>query len=177
MDKQLTLLKKLTIISVLSTTTTESSIISGSLFNDTRVSLYSRMLEIVKSKKDTVLLDRFIRTDDRYEFWNWVDKQLEEYMYKDMFVHPNFINKVNGVLHWYQLEPHNIDSPQYIYYNLSPDVVTYVLQRISFTPNNRYFPGKFYIYWDGKDTELVNLISQAKKREQKNEQQKKISIS
>ncbi len=175
MDKELTLLKKLSIISVLSTTTTESSIISGSLFNDTRITLYSRMLEIVKSKRDSLILDRFLPKEEREPFWNWLEIQLHDYQYKDMFIHPSFIAKTSEDLHWYQLEPQT--TPQYIYYNLSPSKITYILQRVSFAPNIRYFPGKHYIYWDGPDTDLVLLILQAIKRERKNEQQKKISIS
>lgn len=176
MDKYITILKKLTIIATLSTTTTESSVISGSIFNDTRVSLYSRMLEIAKAKKEPVNLNRFIPSLDRNFFWQWVDAQIDEYMYKDTFIHPNYVNRTNKNLYWYELEPH-VDKSQYLYYNLSPNIIRYVLQRISFNPNTRYFPGKFYIYWDGVDTELFNLLTQAIKREEKNEQQKKTSTS
>ena len=176
MDKYIKILKKLSILATLSSTTTESSILSGSIFTDTRTSLYSRMLEIVNKKQFTLDLNRFIPTQDRPEFWVWVTDQLEEYATKDMYMNPSYISKTDKTLgvYWYQLEP-QYDEPQYLYYNMSPSIINYILQRIPF--NVRFMPGKFYIYWNAEPGILVDLIIKGVKREQKNEQQKKISIS
>ncbi len=176
MDKYVKSLKKLSLIATLASTTTESSILSGSIFTDTRVSLYSRMLEIIKKKQFSLELDRFIPTQERPEFWVWVDNQIEEYMYKDMYLTPSYVNKSNPILglHWYQLEPH-WNPHQYLYYNLSPDKINFILQRIPF--NVRYVPGKFYMYWEAEPNIIVDLITRAHKREIKNEQQKKTGIS
>ena len=133
MDKYIKILKKLSILATLSSTTTESSILSGSIFTDTRTSLYSRMLEIVNKKQFTLDLNRFIPTQDRPEFWVWVTDQLEEYATKDMYMNPSYISKTDETLgvYWYQLEP-QYDESQYLYYNMSPSIINYILQRIPF---------------------------------------------
>ena len=54
------LVKKLALICVLSTTVTESNISSASIFSDIRVSLYSIMLNSIKTRWEDLHLQRFL---------------------------------------------------------------------------------------------------------------------
>ena len=173
MEENIRLVKKLALICVLSTTSTESSVLSATIFNDTRTTLYSRMLESIKQKYNQLRLERFVPKQNRDSFLDWIDSELQVYSDKDMFLNPSFINNAtpDTGLYWYQIEPHY--SIQSLYYNLSPSIITYILQRLPF--HHRVFPCRYSIYIDGNKEDLVNLIVEANKREKKNEQQKKNS--
>jgi|TARA_X000001388_G_C2211191_1_gene115221 hypothetical protein len=170
MDAYINLIKKLSILSVLSTTVTESSIASASLFNDTRTTLWSRMLEQVNAKWDTLRLNRFIGDTDESQFVHWIEEQLLEYATKDMYISIPFLTQMNepAGLHYYQLDPQS-NNTQYLYYNLSPSRVLYITQRMPIIP---VFPCKFSIYVEDN---LHGLVEESYKRELKNEQQKKIN--
>ena len=97
MDYQLSnisLLKKLSLISVLSTNVTESNLMSGGIFTDVRTSLYSRMLETVKKKWEPLALSRFLPEGTMPDtYLDWVYTQLLEYKDKDMYLNPTYINE------------------------------------------------------------------------------------
>ena len=81
---------------MLSTTVTESSIASASLFNDTRTTLWSRMLEQVNAKWDTLRLNRFIGDTDESQFVHWIEEQLLEYATKDMYISIPFLTQMQS---------------------------------------------------------------------------------
>ena len=170
MDAYINLVKKLSVLSVLSTTVTESSIASASLFNDTRTTLWSRMLEQVNAKWDTLRLHRFIGDTDESQFVHWIEEQLIEYTTKDMYISIPFLSQMKELtgLHYYQLDPQSSNT-LYLYYNLSPSRVLYITQRMPIVP---VFPCKFSIYVEAN---LHELVEESYKREIKNEQQKKIN--
>ena len=95
MDAYIYLVKKLSLISVLSVSVTESNVTSAALFNDTRTTLWSRMLEQVTAKWNTLRLSRFIDDTDEEQFMLWMEKQLIEYSSKDMFVAMMFSPQMN----------------------------------------------------------------------------------
>ena len=170
MDAYIYLVKKLSLISVLSVSVTESNVTSAALFNDTRTTLWSRMLEQVTAKWHTLRLSRFIDDTDEEQFMLWMEKQLIEYSSKDMFVAMMFSPQMNENkgLHYYQLEPFTKNRSNYLYYNLSPERLLYIIQRLPV--NTVFFPCKFSLYIEKP---IFDLVEESHKREIKNEQQKK----
>ena len=171
MDEYVNLIKKLSLLSVLSTSITESNIISGSIWADTRVSLWSRMVEIVLKKYDSLNLKRFIGTTNESLFLGWVHEQLIDYSASDMWTTTSYIQSAEPSkgLHWYEINP-NTSETGYLFYNLSRDRIQYILQRLNF--NIVHFPCTFSIYIEEN---IRDLVEESYKRELKNEQQKKSS--
>jgi hypothetical protein len=171
MDAYVNLVKKLSLLSVLSVSITESPIISGSIWADTRISLWSRMIELVLKRYDSLNLKRFIGTTNESLFVGWVHEQLIDYSAKDMWTTTSYLQtaEVSKGLHWYEINPKTSDVG-YLFYNLSRDRVLYIIQRLDF--NTVYFPCSFSIY---VEKDIRDLVEESFKREQKNEQQKKSS--
>jgi len=152
------LVKKLALIAVLSTTITESNINSGSLFSDIRVSLYSKMLNNIKTRWEDLSLYRFLPELVKPTiFLDWIDTELYEYKDKDMFITPSFTNIKEGDIYKYHLEP-QFKDPHYLYYNLSIDRIMYILQRIPQVP---VFPCRYSIYIE---TNIDDIVLEAIKR-------------
>lgn len=165
MDYFIQTVKKLSLISVLSSNVTESSIISGAIFSDIRTSLYSRMLELTKRNWDALHLHRFIEPDTSVSvFQDWYLNQLTEYGNKDVYINPNYIHTTENNIFKYQLEPNHIEG-RYLYYNLSPMQITWVLQRIN--TNTKFFPCRFSLYIED---DIDNIIQEVYKKHEPNSQ-------
>ncbi len=171
MDEYVNLVKKLSLISVLSTSITESNIVSGSIWADTRVSLWSRMIELVLKRYEPLNLKRFIGTTNESLFVGWVHEQLIDYSASDMWTTTSYIQSAepDKGLYWYEINPKTSETG-YLFYHLSRDRVQYILQRLDF--NTVHFPCTFSIYIEEN---ISSLVHDSYKREQKNEQQKKSS--
>lgn len=171
MEEYIRLVKRLSLINVLSTSVTESTIASGSIWSDTRTTLWSKMVEGVLKRYAPLRLHRFLGQNKEDLFLSWLKHQLLEYANKDMYCITSFVQaaqKDKG-LYWYEIEPQS-ERTSYLYYNLSQSRLTYILQRLEF--NTVYFPCTYSLYIE-KD--ISDLIHDSYKREQKNEQQKKNS--
>ena len=76
--------KKLSLICVLSTSITEGSLLSGSIFSDIRTSLYSRMLEVIKQRWEPLNLYKYLSPGVMPTlFMDWVFEQMKKYQDKD----------------------------------------------------------------------------------------------
>ncbi len=168
MDYQLSnisLLKKLSLISVLSTNVTESNLMSGGIFTDVRTSLYSRMLETVKKKWEPLALSRFLPEGTMPDtYLDWVYTQLLEYKDKDMYLNPTYINETTNNIFRYTLEPEGVEI-QFLYYNLSYDKVLHIMQRLPH--GTKVFPCRYSMYIqlniDDKINELNRRENESKK--------------
>ncbi len=159
MDYFIQTLKKLALISVLSTNITESSVISGAIFSDIRTSLYSRMLELTRKNWDPLALYRFIESDtDKNVFQDWYVQELVEYANKDVYINPSYLHTTDNNIFKYQLEPKHIDH-RYLYYNLSPLQVTWTLQRLG--NGIKFFPCRFSLY---VESNIDNIIREVYKK-------------
>ena len=163
MDYFIQTVKKLALISVLRTNVTESAVISGAIFSDIRTSLYSRMLELTKRNWDALYLYRFIESDtDISTFKNWYKEQLKDYGSKDVYMNPSYHNTQERGIFKYKLEPNHIDN-RFLYYNLSPMQITWILQRISVS--TKFFPSRFSLYCEDN---IDNIIQEVYKKHEPN---------
>lgn len=148
---------------MLSTNVTESAVISGAIFSDIRTSLYSRMLELTKRNWIALSLDRFIENDTSpIAYMDWVLNQINEYSNKDVYMNPSYHNTQERGIFKYKLEPNHIDN-RFLYYNLSPMQITWILQRISVS--TKFFPSRFSLYCEDN---IDNIIQEVYKKHESN---------
>ena len=83
MEEYIRLVKRLSLINVLSTSVTESTIASGSIWSDTRTTLWSKMVEGVLKRYAPLRLHRFLGQNKEDLFLSWLKHQLLEYANKD----------------------------------------------------------------------------------------------
>lgn len=149
--------KKLSLICVLSTSITEGSLLSGSIFSDIRTSLYSRMLEVIKQKWEPLNLYKYLSPGVMPTlFMDWVFEQMKKYQDKDFYLTPSYTNTIENDIYKYMLEPQYAEN-QFLYYNLSYPQVIYILQRLP--KDTIFFPCRYSIY---VERNIDNLIKKEK---------------
>ena len=157
MDYFIQTLKKLSLISVLNTSITESSIISGSIFSDIRTSLYTRMIELTIKNWDILVLQDYLEKDTSPgAYLHWLSTELTRYKDKDIYINPSYLHTTDNNIFKYELEPKHIEH-RYLYYNLSPLKIIWVLQRLSL--DSVYFPCKYSLYIEENIDDLIKEVN------------------
>ena len=160
----LDMLKRLGIVCLLLKDKFGAGLLTGSLFMDSRVSLLSKLLTMVSNNWEELNLDRFLPEDlDANEFISYVNELRAEYVNKETYVHMTYKNvKKNDSVMFYELpeilnyERVNKEKTR-IYYNLIPDRIIYILQRVKIP---KIFVTKCYLYTTTDDWVTIDSLLQ-----------------
>jgi len=157
-------LKRLGVICLLLKDKFGTGLLTGSLFMDSRISLLSKLLSMVSTNWEELNLDRFLPEDiDAEDFIMYVQSLRGEYINKETYVHMTYKNvKKNDSILFYELpeilnyERVNKEKTR-VYYNLIPDRIIYVLQRIKIP---KIFVTKCYLYTTTDDWATIDNLLQ-----------------
>jgi|TARA_B100000424_G_scaffold62361_1_gene45459 hypothetical protein len=165
-DKQyfLEALKRLGVICLLLKDKFGAGLLTGSLFMDSRISLLSKLLSMVSTNWEELNLDRFLPEDlDANELIGYITELRAEYVNKETYIHMSYKNvKKNDSILFYELpeilnyERVNKEKTR-VYYNLIPDRIIYVLQRIKIP---KIFVTKCYLYTTTDDWATIDTLLQ-----------------
>jgi hypothetical protein len=163
-DKQyfLEALKRLGVICLLLKDKFGAGLLTGSLFMDSRISLLSKLLSMVSTNWEELNLDRFLPEDlDANELIGYITELRAEYVNKETYIHMSYKNvKKNDSILFYELpeilnyERVNKEKTR-VYYNLIPDRIIYVLQRIKIP---KIFVTKCYLYTTTDDWATIDTL-------------------
>ena len=74
-----------------------------------------------------------------------------------MFIHPSYLHTTDNDIFKYNVEPNYNDNKLFLYYNLSPTKVIWLLQRINHT--TVYFPCRYSLYIEDNIDTLVTEVN------------------
>lgn len=157
-------LKRLGVICLLLKDKFGAGLLTGSLFMDSRISLLSKLLSMVSTNWEELNLHRFLPEDiDAEDFIMYVHSLRSEYINKETYIHMTYKNvKKNDSTLFYELpeilnyERVNKEKTR-VYYNLIPDRIIYVLQRIKIP---KVFVTKCYLYTTTDDWATIDNLLQ-----------------
>jgi hypothetical protein len=159
----LDMLKRLGIICLIGKDKFGVAVSTGSLFLDSRLSYLSKLLNLIDKNWDELGLHRFLPEDiDTSDFLNFLHEAKLEYVNKETYLHMTYkqILKPNGISVYELPSVCNYESVNKektrLYYNLIPDKIVYVLQRIQIP---KLFITKFHLYCTTSEwSEFENLL-------------------
>lgn len=159
----LNLVKRLALICLLQKDKFGTSLLTGSIFLDSRLSYMSKVLPIISTYWDELQLQRYIPEDVDYdEFMTVLTEEQKKYVNKETYLHVTYKQVYNNQVWFYELPvvgkyEYLVKDKTRVYYNLIPDKVIYVLQRIQLS---KVFVTKFYLYCTTNQHEEINALLQ-----------------
>jgi len=115
------------------------------------------MLDLTKRNWIALSLDRFIEADTSpIAYMDWVLNQITEYSNKDVYLNPSYLHTIEDGVHKYKIEPTHIPD-RFLYYNLSPIQVIWVLQRVK--TDTKVFPCRYSLYAEANIDDIIREVN------------------
>jgi len=157
----LNLLKRLALISLLQKDKFGTSLLTGNIFLDSRLSYMSKVLPLVINTWDEFQLQQYIPEDiDWEEFGETLSDEQAKYLHQETYLHITYKQVHNDGVWFYELPvvgkyEYLVKEKTRVYYNLIPDKVVYVLQRLQLP---KTFITKYYLYCTTNQHEEIHTL-------------------